>query len=336
MTTPDLPLALSMGEAAGIGAEITVKAWLARKHTSVHPFIYLGAPQLLLDAARSLQADIVLFETDDATASTAAWNDRLPVLPIELPEPVRPGEPSTGTAQATLEAIESAVGLARTGLVGGVVTNPIHKATLYAAGFSHPGHTEYLADLSDNVAAPVMMLAVRDFRTVPVTVHMPLAAAIASLSAELIFTTGQTVAEGLKRYFNVPEPRLTVSGLNPHAGEQGTLGTEERDIIEPAIERLRRAGINVAGPASADTMFHEAARQAYDAAMCMYHDQALIPIKTIGFDEGVNCTLGLPFIRTSPDHGTALNIAGHGTADPRSLIAALNMAGSMARNDRSA
>ena len=333
MTEPILPLALSMGEAAGIGAEIAVKAWQARADNHVHPFIYVGAPDLLRAAAQLVGIEIALLETESASQAMASWDTHLPVRPLDLAEPANPGHPSARNAPATLQAIGTAVALVTDGGACGLVTNPIHKATLYGTGFSHPGHTEYLAELSGNTAAPVMMLVVDTFRTVPITVHMPLTTAIARLTSDLITTTGSTVATSLKRYFNVSEPRLSVAGLNPHAGESGTLGSEERDIIEPAIERLRQAGIAVAGPAPADTMFHEAARRTYDAALCMYHDQALIPIKTIGFEEGVNCTLGLPFIRTSPDHGTALNIAGRGVADARSLIAALNLAGSMARND---
>lgn len=330
MTTAVLPLALSMGDAAGIGAEIAVKAWHARQQAQVHPFIYVGAPQLLSAAARTLQLDVTVCETGDAATALAAWDTHLPVMPIDLAEPAQPGKPNTTNAASTLKAIDGAADMVRDGRAAGLVTNPIHKATLYGAGFSHPGHTEYLAELAGSSTAPVMMLVVRQFRTVPVTVHMPLAAAIATLTTDLIFATGQTVAQGLTRYFGVGQPRLTVAGLNPHAGEQGTLGSEERDIIEPAIERLAQAGINVTGPASADTLFHEAARQAYDAALCMYHDQALIPIKTLAFDEGVNVTLGLPFIRTSPDHGTALDIAGKGIANPASLIAAIRLAAKMA------
>lgn len=332
MTARRAPLALTMGEPAGIGAEITVKAWNARRQTDIHPFVYVGAPHLLREAAQVTGTPIGICETEDMSEAVAAWDTSLPVMPVELPVCVQPGAVSTDNAAATLDAIGKSVDLVRQGDAAGLVTNPIHKATLYAAGFSHPGHTEYLAQLSGSDTAPVMMLVVGDFRTVPITVHMPLADAIATLNSALICATGRTLADGLIRYFGVAEPRLAVAGLNPHAGEEGTLGTEERDIIEPAIAQLVAEGIRISGPSSADTMFHEAARQTYDAALCMYHDQALIPIKTVGFEDGVNCTLGLPFIRTSPDHGTALNIAGKGIASPRSLIAALNLAGSMARN----
>ena len=332
MTACHAPLALTMGEPSGIGAEITVKAWIARRQTEVHPFIYVGAPDLLQEAAQAIGASLDLCETADMSKAAASWDTSLPVMPMRLAAPVQPGTPSTDNAAATLDAIDRAVDLVRQGSAAGLVTNPIHKATLYSAGFSHPGHTEYLAELSGSDTAPVMMMVVGNFRTVPITVHMPLAEAVAGLNSPLICATGRTVSDGLSRYFAIAEPRLTVAGLNPHAGEQGALGTEEHDIIEPAIAQLIAEGIQVSGPTPADTMFHEAARHSYDAALCMYHDQALIPIKTVGFEDGVNCTLGLPFVRTSPDHGTALNIAGQGIADPRSLIAALNLAGTMARN----
>ena len=329
MTLSTLPLALSMGEPAGIGAEIAVKAWLVRSVSTVRPFLYVGDPALLREAAHQLGADVATFETDEPDRVTALWHDKLPVCPVLLDEPALHGRPSTSNAAATLRAIDLSVDMVTRGHAGGIVTNPIHKATLYEAGFSHPGHTEYLAKLANSTVAPVMMLAVRDFRTVPVTVHMPLRTAIEALTTDLLVQTGKTLSKALVRLCGVSEPRITLAGLNPHAGEGGTLGSEEADIIAPAIALLQQAGVRASGPASADTMFHEAARATYDAAMCMYHDQALIPIKTIGFEEGVNCTLGLPFVRTSPDHGTALNIAGQGRADARSLIAALNMAGSM-------
>lgn len=332
MTPAVLPLALSMGEAAGIGPEITLKAWHARNKRDVHPFVYVGSPDLLHSTAQALQLDTPLRPLKDIGEAGECWNDALPVLAVELSEIPQPMKPSMRNASATVRAIDLCVELVQAGSAGGIVTNPIHKATLYGAGFTHPGHTEYLATLAGDNCQVVMMLAVDTFRTVPVTVHMPLSAAIQTLSTELIYTTGRIVADGLRHRLNIAAPRLAVAGLNPHAGESGTLGAEETEIIMPAIERLRDDGIHVTGPLPADTMFHEAARQSYDAALCMYHDQALIPIKTIGFDTGVNCTLGLPFVRTSPDHGTALNIAGKGIARPDSLIAALNMAGIMAGN----
>jgi len=334
MSRPPLPLTLTMGEAAGIGAEITLKAWHARHTAEVHPFLYVGSVEGLRSTAQSLSLDVPLRETNDPTEAVACWADRLPVLPVETLDAVHPGKPSIGNAAATLRAINLAVDMVKAGRAAGVVTNPVHKSTLYDAGFAHPGHTEYLAELAGGSPTPVMMLVAGTFRTVPITVHLPLAQAITALNTDLIVTTGEIVAADLSRFFGITEPRLALSGLNPHAGEGGKLGAEEQDIIRPAVARLAKSGHHVSGPLSADTMFHEKARQAYDAALCMYHDQALIPIKTVGFDVGVNCTLGLPFIRTSPDHGTALDIAGRGIADARSLIAALNLAGTMAQNAR--
>ncbi len=220
--------------------------------------------------------------------------------------------------------------LVHAGEAGGVVTCPIHKSALYSAGFKHPGHTEFLAELAGGPVKPVMMLAVDGLRTVPITIHMSLVSAIAALTPDLIVETAEIVHADLRRYFGIESPRLALSGLNPHAGEDGTMGMEEKTIIGPAIERLKDDGFDVTGPLPADSMFHEAARAGYDAALCMYHDQALIPVKTIGFEDGVNCTLGLPFVRTSPDHGTALDIAGSGAGNPRSLIAALDLAAEMA------
>jgi 4-hydroxythreonine-4-phosphate dehydrogenase len=229
-----------------------------------------------------------------------------------------------------LEAIDRAVADARDGRAAGVVTNPINKDALYRAGFNHPGHTEYLAELAGLKGPAVMMLACPELRVVPVTIHHALRDAIGLVTADAIVHAGSVVDAALKRDFGIPAPRLAIAGLNPHAGEAGGLGREDLDIVAPAVARLRRAGIDARGPLAADTMFHPAARATYDAALCMYHDQALIPIKTIDFDGGVNVTLGLPFIRTTPDHGTAFDIAGKGTARPDSLIAALRLAGAMA------
>lgn len=332
MSRLSLPLALTMGDAAGIGPEISLKAWHSRRRMAVHPFLYLGPPEHLRSMAKLLSMDVSIRETDDPAEALRCWDEHLPVLPVNMDEVVVPGHPSIANAAATLCSIEKAVDLVKAGQAAGVVTNPIQKSTLYDAGFAHPGHTEYLAELAGGGATPVMMLVVKTFRTVPVTVHVPLAQAISSLNTDLIVTTGEIVATDLCRLFGISEPRISVAGLNPHAGESGRLGREETDIIQPAIDRLVKSGHRVSGPVSADTMFHETARQAYDAALCMYHDQALIPIKTVGFDEGVNCTLGLPFIRTSPDHGTALDIAGQGIANECSLVAALNLAGKMALN----
>ncbi|WP_374390529.1 4-hydroxythreonine-4-phosphate dehydrogenase PdxA, partial [Sandaracinobacter sp.] len=242
-----------------------------------------------------------------------------------------PGKPNLAGARCALDSLEMAVGLARSGAASGLVTGPVAKAQLYAIGFTHPGQTEFVAErcgvAAENVA---MMMVGPDLRTVPVTIHRPLAAVPASLSVELIVSRARTVARGLIRDFGIPRPRLAVAGLNPHAGEGGAMGREEIDIIQPAIAQLREEGMDVSGPLSPDTMFHAAARIAYDAAICMYHDQALIPLKTLHFDTGVNMTLGLPVLRTSPDHGTAFGIAGRGEANPRAMIAAIALAGQCA------
>jgi 4-hydroxythreonine-4-phosphate dehydrogenase len=243
---------------------------------------------------------------------------------------VQAGQPDPANAPATIEAIERAVALSKTGAIAGMVTNPIQKKTLQDAGFKHPGHTEFLAELAGGVDV-AMMLACPELRVVPVTIHLSLAQAVHALDADGIVQVGRIAAAGLKALFGIDRPRIAIAALNPHAGEQGSMGDEEDRIIAPAIARLKADGIDVRGPAPADTLFHPAARATYDAALCMYHDQALIPIKTIDFTGGVNVTLGLPFVRTSPDHGTALDIAGTGRADPASLLAALAMADDMAR-----
>jgi len=249
---------------------------------------------------------------------------------------VTPGEPHSRTASATIESIDTAVALTKQGRVAGVVTNPIAKHVLYAAGFRHPGHTEYLAALSaapgEAAPHPVMMLWSDDLAVVPVTVHIPLIDVPSALTTDLIVRTGRIVARELRERFGLSHPRLAVAGLNPHAGENATLGLEDRDIIAPAVAYLQAEGLAVTGPWPADTMFHAEARRSYDAALAMYHDQALVPIKTIAFDDAVNVTLGLPFVRTSPDHGTAFDIAGTGIARPASLIAALRLAARLAAN----
>ena len=254
----------------------------------------------------------------------------VPVLPIRLRGPSRAGHPDPVNAPATLEAIERGARLALSGEIAGLVTNPLQKKTLQDAGFRHPGHTEFLAELAGGVDV-VMMLACPELRVVPVTIHLSLADAVRALDVDKIVRAGRLTAKGLVTLFGIARPRLAVAGLNPHAGEQGAMGDEEIRVIAPAIEALKGDGIAVSGPAPADTLFHAAARRAYDAAICMYHDQALIPIKTVDFAGGVNVTIGLPFVRTSPDHGTALDIAGSGRADPTSLLAAIAMADDMAR-----
>jgi len=323
------PLALTIGEPAGIGGEIALKAWRARKSEKLPPFFALDVPERLKQLAADLGLDMPIRAIAAPEEAAPVFASALPVLPIVLPRPVVLGKPDAGNAAAVIGAIRSAVEWVQQGRAGAIVTNPIQKETLYAAGFPHPGHTEYLAELAGGVT-PVMMLAGPGLRVVPVTIHVALREALVQLRSEDIVTAGRITAAALKRDFGIAQPRLAVAGLNPHAGEHGTIGREEIDIIAPAIAALRKLRITVNGPLSPDTMFHAAARAQYDVAICMYHDQALIPLKTIDFDRGVNITLGLPFIRTSPDHGTACDIAGKGIANPTSLIAALALAGELA------
>ncbi len=332
----DPALAVTMGEPAGIGGEVALLAWRDRAARAVPPFFLIDDPVRLSRLAACLGLEIPLTELDQPEDAAQCFDAALPVLPHPLVEEVVPGQPQPANGACVLESIARAAELAAQGRAAAVVTNPIHKKVLYDAGFAHPGHTEYLAELATKVAGqecrPVMMLACRGLRVVPVTVHLPLRAAIDSLTVEAIVHAGRVTAAALERDLRVAEPRLAVAGLNPHAGEDGALGREELEIIGPALETLRAEGLRMAGPAPADTLFHELARECYDAALCMYHDQALIPLKTIDFAEGVNITLGLPFVRTSPDHGTALSLAGTGSADPSSLIAALRTARILAAN----
>ena len=325
------PIALTMGEPAGIGGEITLKAWTARGG-GVPPFFAIDDAARLSDLAKALGMTVPVVAIDAAEEAVRHFESALPVLPQPLHVKPTPGRPDPANVPAVIGAVDRAVELARAGRAAGLVTNPIHKATLYEAGFEHPGHTEYLGALAG--AVPQMMLAVPGLRVVPVTVHLPLAAVAGSLTQAAIVGAGQRAARALVTDFGIARPRLAVAALNPHGGEAGALGEEERTMIVPAIEALRAEGIDAAGPTPADTLFHEAARARYDAALCMYHDQALIPLKTIDFDHGVNVTLGLPFVRTSPDHGTALAIAGTGEASPASLIAALRLAAEMAAQRR--
>jgi 4-hydroxythreonine-4-phosphate dehydrogenase len=326
------PLALTSGEPAGIGPDVTLKAWLRRHELKLPAFYLLGDRGSLRKRADALGLEV---EIADVRAEDAidAFADALPVVATGQAATALPGEPDGSSADAAIASIRQAVGDVIAGQAGAVVTNPIAKSVLYRAGFRHPGHTEFLAELSAGGGRPphpVMMLWSPALAVVPVTIHLPLRDAITTLSSDLIVTTTRIVAAALKCRFGLPSPRIAISGLNPHAGEDGSLGTEDQTVVAPAIEILRKSGIDVRGPLPADTMFHGAARQTYDCAICMYHDQALIPIKTIAFEDAVNVTLGLPFIRTSPDHGTAFDIAGTGKADPSSLIAALRLAARMA------
>jgi 4-hydroxythreonine-4-phosphate dehydrogenase len=324
-----LPLALTAGEPAGIGGEITLKAWLARGAAKLGPFFVLDDPAQLERLAASLHLAVKIKPIADPAEAEGAFAAALPVLPVAFPAPVVPGRLDPANAPAVIGAIAAAVKLVTTGRAAAVVTNPVQKETLYAAGFHHPGHTEYLGELA-GVVRPVMMLVSPALRVVPVTVHLALKAALAALDTAAIVEVGRIAAKALADDFGIAKPRLAVAGLNPHAGEGGAMGREEIEMIEPAVRRLRADGIEAFGPLAPDTMFHDAARRRYDAAVCMYHDQALIPLKTIDFNRGVNVTLGLPFIRTSPDHGTAIDIAGKGVASEASLVAALQLAAHMA------
>jgi 4-hydroxythreonine-4-phosphate dehydrogenase len=330
-----LPLALTMGEPAGIGGEIALLAWRRRREDGVPPFFVIDDPRRLERLAAALGWAVPIRRLERPEDAASVFADALPVLAIALAGPVAAGRPDPANAAAVIEAITLAAALVREGRAAALVTNPIQKETLYAAGFRHPGHTELLAELAGGVT-PAMMLVCPELRVVPVTVHLSLREAVAALRCEAIIACGRIAAAALAEDFGIPRPRLAVAALNPHAGESGALGREEIDIIAPAVAALRAAGIAADGPAPADTLFHAAARRRYDAVLCMYHDQALIPLKTIDFAHGVNVTLGLPFIRTSPDHGTALDLAGSGTADPASLVAALQLAGEMAERRSSA
>lgn len=316
-----LPLALTCGDPAGIGPELAAR--LVADPEGLPPFLWIGDPAHLPSGTR-WQA------VSSPAAAALVPAGTLAVMPLPFPAPAVPGRPEPDNAAAIIGAIDRAVALAQTGAVAGIVTAPVNKAALKAgAGFAFPGHTEYLAHLAGDVPV-AMMLACDGLRVVPATIHIPLAEVPARLTRENLARTIRLTEAALRRDFALPHPRLAIAGLNPHAGESGTMGTEEITLITPLIAELRAEGFALAGPLSADTMFHPAARARYDAAICMYHDQALIPLKTIDFSGGVNVTLGLPFIRTSPDHGTAYDIAGLGIADPASLRAAIGMAARMA------
>ena len=331
MTGDKPPLAMTMGDPAGIGPELALAAW--RERTSGAPFFVFAAPGLLAAAAKRAGFAAPVIETDPAGAA-AAFSKGLPVVPLKSSVEDAPGRPAAANAEATIESIARAVEAVHDGAARAVVTNPIAKSVLYDAGFRFPGHTEYLGELAKawgGPAFPVMMICSEALKVVPVTIHIPLAEASQALTADLIVRTARVVDHDLRLRFGLKRPRLAVAGLNPHAGEGGAMGREEITIIGPAIEMLRAEGIDAVGPLPADTMFHPKARARYDVALTMYHDQGLIPAKTLAFDEGVNITLGLPFVRTSPDHGTAFDIAGKGVANPASLIAAIRLADRLTR-----
>jgi 4-hydroxythreonine-4-phosphate dehydrogenase len=319
---PDSALAISLGDPAGIGPEVIAKCWDRRAEFSLPPFVAIGD-------GRSIAAvwDGPIEVVDDPRQADAAFDHALPLIQISAAQSDVPGHPSVGGAHCSLDALELAVGLARSGSAAAVVTGPVAKEQLYAIGFQHPGQTEFVAERCGISSANVaMMLAGPTLRTVPVTTHRALADVPRRLTSALIESRGRAVLRGLQKNFGIPEPRLAISGLTPHAGENGLLGREEIEIIGPAIAALAAEGWRVTGPHPADTMFHVRARAAYDAALCMYHDQALIPIKALHFEEAVNITLGLPIVRTAPDHGTAFDIAGLDQADPRPMAAAIRMA----------
>jgi 4-hydroxythreonine-4-phosphate dehydrogenase len=319
------PLALTMGDPAGIGGELSLKTWLALRETGP-VFVALDDPDRLERLARDIGVTVPIQAVPDTEAAAGIFRSALPVLPVPLAALPVPGRPDRANAHAVIASIERAAKLALAGQAGGVVTNPINKAALYQAGFAYPGHTEFLAELTGARGQQIMMLASPMLRVVPVTVHASLRDSIAMLTTDMIVAASRTTAIALRRDFGIASPRLAIAGLNPHAGEQGALGTEETTLVQPAIDTLRAEGIDVSGPWPPDTMFTAAARAKYDVAICMYHDQALIPLKTLDMDHGVNVTLGLPIVRTSPDHGTAFDIAGKGVADPTSLIAAIELA----------
>ena len=322
-------LALTLGEPAGIGPDIAIEAWRRRADLDLPPFYILADPEFLRRRAHEIGTSIALSVVEPEGAA-AAFPDVLPVVDIGVAVTAKPGKPDDTSAPAALAAIRRAVRDVCAGSAAAVVTNPVAKNILYRSGFTEPGHTEYLAKLAEEsagvLAHPVMLLWSPELAVVPVTIHLPLKDVFAKLTTDLIVETGRIVARDLRSRFAIPQPRLAVAGLNPHAGEQGTLGEEDLAIVQPAVQRLVAEGIDARGPLSADSMFHRAARETYDVALAMYHDQALIPIKTLAFEHAVNVTLGLPFVRTSPDHGTAFDIAGTGRADPSSLIAALKLA----------
>jgi 4-hydroxythreonine-4-phosphate dehydrogenase len=331
-------LALTLGEPAGIGPDITVLAWHRRAEVDLPPFYLLADPAFLERRCAALGVKVPI-NSVDPTHAAAVFAAALPVVDIGIAATAAPGRPDASSASVAIEAIGRAVADVTAGAAIAIVTNPVAKNVLYRSGFAEPGHTEYLAKLAEAATGvrsqPVMMLWSPDLAVVPVTIHLPLKDVPAHLSTDLIVTTGRIVARDLSDRFRIARPRLAVAGLNPHAGEEGAMGLEDAEIVAPAVAILRREGIDVRGPLPADTLFHVAARSGYDVALCMYHDQALIPIKTLAFDSAVNVTLGLPFVRTSPDHGTAFDIAGTGRADPSSLIAALKLAERLARRSAS-
>lgn len=322
------PIAVAIGDPAGVGPEVIAKAWAARKASRLPAFFTVGDPRAI---ARVWDGPLI--PISDPEAALAAFNRGLPVLSVDDAGDIIPGTPDLDGARLALHALEMAVGLTRSGAASALVTGPVSKAQLYRIGFNYPGQTEFVAErcgiARDNA---VMMLVGADLRVVPITTHVPLIEVAALLNVDLVAAKARVTARGLRRTFGIDSPRLAFAGFNPHAGEDGALGQEEVAILAPAIELLRAEGIDAVGPLPADTMFHVRARARYDVALCCYHDQALVPLKTLYFDDGVNVTLGLPIVRTSPDHGTAFDIAGTDSANPAAMIAAIKLAGEAARN----
>jgi 4-hydroxythreonine-4-phosphate dehydrogenase len=333
------PLALTLGEPAGIGPDLAVAVWRRRAELDLPRFYLIADPDFIRRRAERLNLEVPIATVTPAAAA-AAFPSALPVVDLDVAVSAEPGRPDRSSAPAAIASLRRAVADVLSGAAAAVVTSPVAKNVLYSWGFAEPGQTEFLATLAQETTGkwqrPVMMLWSPELAVVPVTIHLPLREIFAHLSTELVIETGRIVARDLAGRFRIPRPRLAVAGLNPHAGEEGTLGEEDRAIVAPAVTRLKADGIDVRGPLPADSLFHQRARASYDAALCMYHDQALIPIKTLAFDHAVNVTLGLPFVRTSPDHGTAFDIAGTGTADATSLVAALRLAARLAMADNRA
>ena len=333
------PLALTLGEPAGIGPDLAVAVWRRRAELDLPRFYLIADPDFIRRRAERLNLEVPIAMVTPAAAA-AAFPSALPVVDLDVAVSAEPGRPDRSSAPAAIASLRRAVADVLSGAAAAVVTSPVAKNVLYSWGFAEPGQTEFLATLAQETTGkwqrPVMMLWSPELAVVPVTIHLPLREIFAHLSTELVIETGRIVARDLAGRFRIPRPRLAVAGLNPHAGEEGTLGEEDRAIVAPAVARLKADGIDVRGPLPADSLFHQRARASYDAALCMYHDQALIPIKTLAFDHAVNVTLGLPFVRTSPDHGTAFDIAGTGTADATSLVAAVRLAARLAMADKRA
>ena len=319
-------IAVTMGDPAGIGGEITIKAWIANHRSGKHPFFLIDDSVRIRKTARRMNVDIPIRSIEKPELAKEVFCQALPILDMNIAE----GESGSHASQTVVRSIDRALESVLSGTASAMVTNPINKSTLYDAGFPYPGHTEYLASQTNTKKPAVMMIATPSLRVVPATVHLSLREAIDSLSIDKLVLCTSTTAKALKQDFGITQPRIAIASLNPHAGEQGFLGREEIEIITPAINQLRAAGLNVSGPFAPDTLFYKTARKKYDVIICMYHDQALIPVKTLDFYNGVNITLGLPIVRTSPDHGTAIDIAGTNKANPNSLIAAINAAGQIA------